>query len=240
MYEDTMLYLENAYRSCGCAFNDSAIETLTEAVLEQFSLFRGYHGCRPKSLESYQRDGLVPLTRERLARNAYDVLDGAIPLSELERRARCADLETRIGRVYFCADADYLISHCGHYLLQGSEALNCLWDKSNPEDFQWFQECKQRSRSYGIPTVLVCDVPIDSMQPSHRNELGRTLLTFHLKLASRHPAPLKDWSRNWGYSIACNLPASHINRHFHPHTIPDPLCRPEVYRNPHTKCAWCL
>lgn len=239
MYEDTMLYLEDAYRACGYSFNPSVTEALTEAVLGKFSLFRGYHGCRPSSLESYHRDGLVVLNCERLAKLAYEVLGGSIPLPELERRARFADLETRADRVYFCADADYLVSECGHYLLQGSEALNCLWDTTNPDDSRWFDECQQRSRSHGIPTVFVCDVPIDSMERCYRSELGRTLLTLHLQLASSKPVLQEDWSRNWGYAISRDLPASHIKSHFHPASIPDPLRPPAIYRNPQTRCEWC-
>jgi hypothetical protein len=240
MYEDTMEYLETAYRKSGHAFNSSTAETLVETILSRFSLFRGFHGCRPLSLKSYQRDGLVLLTRQRLAQYAYAVFDGDISLVELQRRADQADINTRLGRIHFCADSNELISQCGHYLIYGSEALTCLWQSRDPENSRRFHELQERSRSKGIPTVFICDVPIDSMEASSRTELGKTLLTFHLQLASDSPVRPEDWSRNWGYGITRDLPSTHIKSHFHPEQIPDPLRRPAFCHNPQTRCEWCL
>ena len=239
MYEDTMDYMQTAYRKSGVRYDASTKEELIEAVLGKFTLIRGYHGCRPLSLESYLCDGLVLPTRKRLAQHAYAIFEGEISLAELERRADQADLTTRLGKIHFCADVDELIEECGHYLIYGPEAMNCLWEPGEPEFQRRFQESQERSRSKGIPTVLVCDVPVDWMEDCFRIELGRTLLTWHLQLASDAPTRPEDWDRNWAYAITRDLPAGNIKSHFHPERIPDPLRIPVVYCPPETRCAWC-
>jgi len=239
MYPDTMCYMEQAYKHAGDHFSSDIPEKLIQAVTSRFAYFRSYHGCRPLSLDSYFRDGLLILTRERLAQIAYEIFDKTIPFEDILRRAQTADLQTRLGNVYFTAEAEELVSECGHYLIYGSEALNCLWDDGNGRTLPLFRECQERHRRKGIPTVFECDVPIAWLPVAFRRELANTLVTRHLQLKSEQPVPMESWSRNWGHYISRNLPARYIRSHFHPQVIPDPLRQMITYQNPHTRCAWC-
>jgi len=74
-----MRYMEDVYSTCGNSFDTRACELLSKAVLRPFGYLRGYHGCRPVSFESYRCDGLLVLTRERLAKMAFELFEGSIP-----------------------------------------------------------------------------------------------------------------------------------------------------------------
>ncbi len=215
-------------------FGSKARENLIESVLSQFTYFRAFHGCRPFSFESYKRDGLVVLTRQRLANIAFELFDKTIPLNELQQLAEVADLQTRLGNLYFCANAEALISRCGYYLIYGSEALNCLWK----DCLSRFHESQSRHREKGTPTVFACDVPLEWLQEGYRSGLVNKMVTHHLQLNSKWPVPLEEWNRNWGFCIPRDLPADYIRNHFHPAIIRDPLSSVS-YTNLKTTCGWC-
>jgi hypothetical protein len=239
MFADTMHYMERAYGHFGYIFGFEAKEKLIETVIKKFTYFRSYHGCRPFSIESYFRDGLRVLSRDRLARYAFELFEGTISYEDLILRAQKADLQTRLGNVYFTAEAEELVSECGHYLIYGGEALSCLWHDGNGGINHLFADCQARHREKGIPTVFECDVPIEWLPNAFRKELANTLVTYHLKLESEKPVPVNDWSRNWGHYISRDLPPRLIRSHFHPANIPDPLRLCITYKNSQTRCPMC-
>lgn len=238
MYEDTMRYMENAYDECGACFDAEARDCLTEAVLRPFGFVRGYHGCRPMSYETYRTDGLLALTRERLALMAFELFEGTLTLESLQRRAEWADLNTRLGYIYFCAYGDDLIEDCGHYTIYGAEALNCLWNCSDPKELCLFHESQRRARSKGIPTILICDIPLRWLSTGSRAELANAMVTWHLQLVSEKPDDCER-DRNWSWTLKRDLPASYIKGHIHPQRIRDPLNFQTLYENPHTECDGC-
>ncbi len=240
MYDDTMRYMEEAYHACGESFDPQARERLCKAVLAPFGSVRGYHGCRPLSFETYRRNGLQVLTRQRLARIAFELFDGSIPLDSLERRAELADIETRLGNAYFCASSEDLIQECGHYLIYGAEALNTLWKTSDSNDVFRFHESQQRARVRGIPTIVVCDVPLPRILANYRESLVNTMVTWHLQLASEKPVEPHEEERNWAFAIDQDLPAAFIRDHIHPPRIRDPLNYSSTFKNPHTECDGCI
>ena len=240
MFHDTLEYLAEAYNVAGDYFGDDTRARLIETVLSRFDFFRSYHRCRPLALESYFRDGLLPLTHERLAEIAFNLFEGTIPRTEIDARSQAADLSTRLGHVYFTADRDELISHCGHYLIYGPEALCCLWRDEDDRPTSRFRESQERHRTRGVPTVFECNVPVAWIPDESRSGLASTLVTQYFQLESRRPVTPKHWSRNWGYGIERDLPAKYIRHHSHPEIIPDPLCYGSRFHNPHRRCSFCF
>ncbi|OAM87306.1 hypothetical protein OH491_26840 [Termitidicoccus mucosus] len=238
MFHDTMEYLTEAYSATGDSLSEDRLHDLRESIIAAFSFFRSYHGCRPLSLGPYLRDGLLPLTRERLAAIAFDLFEGTVSRAEIDELARRAKLSTREGHVYFTADKGELIQSCGHYLIYGPESLCCLWRDQNDRPTPRFLESQARHRERGFPTVFTCDVPLHLVTDSYRRELADTLITQFFQLVSRQPVAPREWSRNWGYSIRQPLAPEFLRAHEHPATIPDPL-RYGTFRNRHTSCDWC-
>lgn len=239
MFQDTLEYLENAYRSAGRSFGQEERAQMEHAVLCRFDLFRSYHGCRPLVFDSYFCDGLLPLTRERLTAIAFDLFEGSVPRVEIEILSRRSNLDLRLGHIFFTADQDELIQHCGHYLIYGPEALCCLWRDDHDRATPRFRESQERHRQRGVPTVFTCDVPIQLIPAEGLRDLVHTLVTNYFRLESLRPMPPNEWGRNWGYSINERLPAEYLRTHVHPAVIPDPLRGYSRYRNPQNRCPWC-
>lgn len=239
MFHDTMEYLHDAYSAEGDRLTDKKSHALREAVLHRFDFFRSFHGCRPLSLEPYLREGLQPLTRQRLAAIAFALFEGTVPKAEIDELARRTKLNTREGHVYFTADKGELNRNCGHYLIYGPEALCCLWRDEHDRPTQRFLESQERHRTRGFPTVFTCDVPLGLVTGSYRRELADTLITQFFQLASDQPVASREWSRNWGYSIRQALPPENLRAHEHPAVIRDPLRHGVSFRNAQVSCDWC-
>jgi hypothetical protein len=159
MFRDTLDYLTEAYSAAGECFGDEAHAGLIDRVLGNFESFRSYHGCRPLSLDSYFREGLQPLSRARLAAIAFDLFEGTVPRAEIDTLSQRANLNTRLGHIYFVADRDELLRHCGHYLIYGPEALCCLWRDEHDRATPRFRESQERHRSRGVSEWAHANIP---------------------------------------------------------------------------------
>lgn len=239
MFKDTTEYLSEAYSATGDILSDEKQHDLREDVLARFEFFRSYHGCRPLSLESYLREGLQPLTRERLAEIAFALFDGTVSKMEIDELVHRTKLNTREGHVYFTADKDELIRGCGHYLIYGPESLSCLWRDEHDRPTKRFLESQDRHRTRGFPTIFTCDVPLRLVIDGYRRELADALITQFFQLESVKPVAPREWSRNWGYSIQQALPPEFLRTHEHPAIIRDPLRHGVIFRNAHVLCDWC-
>lgn len=133
---------------------DDLVDELTERLIGQ--TLRAYHGCRPANLDSYRKHGIrmldctaiIVLTREWLETVPNN--EGLLPLlSDMTERVGPA---TREGHVYFGLDDRFLVEHCGHYLIYGSEFLTAGFGRQ-----------RQVLTTRGRPTVIEVDVPIGLM-----------------------------------------------------------------------------
>lgn len=191
-------------------------DELVDALAERLSgqTLRAYHGCRPADLDSYRKHGIrvldcaaiVAHTREWL--ETVPGMERLLPLlSDMTERVGPA---TREGHVYFGLDDRFLVEHCGHYLIYGSEFLTA-----------GFGRHKEALTTRGRPTIIEVDVPIGVMAPTLRSELASLLLRDWARIAARDE--VRTYSQNFGFSLRWNVPPSWIVGFTHPSRIPDPL-----------------
>lgn len=234
MYADTMTYLEQALEGHRGDSFEAERNELVRAVLAEFKAIRAFHGCKPVSVESYLEKGLLPLTREWLVQEAFDLFEGTIPRAEFEASVAAADLETRLGMIYFCTDPKNLIAEAGRYLTYGPESICCAFGDHQHR----FYQARERQRRRGIPTMLECAVPLGLMSKSWQAEIACEIVTEYFRSQSVEPDSEPN-SRDFCIGIHAPLPARHILGHFHPPVIDD-IHRPmEPYLNPVTKCPAC-
>ena len=133
-----------------------------------YTHIRGYHGCRPKSIESYKTFGLRPLpdiieTRKQ-AMELFNVSETQI----IELEMPINEYPIRKGRVFFLIYEHDLTKYCGHYLCYGSEYLlyiaACL-DNSNEGFYH------KKLLNTGTPTILGVDIPINLLSCSEKNNI---------------------------------------------------------------------
>ena len=185
MYDDTMKYLDEALMDAGAEPVARLLPKLQSAFSRGFSAMRTFHACKPVSLDSYYQNGITPLNREWLVREAFDLFEGTIRLSEIQQVAGKADLRIRQGLIWFATDPDELTGLAGHYLVYGPESMNCLWQA---DDLR-FRDSQDRQRRRGIPTLFECAVPLAQIGSVWKHELTKTLVTRYFKGRSVTPDP---------------------------------------------------
>ncbi|HEY9249531.1 MAG: hypothetical protein WC205_07985 [Opitutaceae bacterium] len=236
MYDDTMKYFEESLQAKGASPLFLLLPKMQGAMSRSFSALRAYHACKPTSLASYHQHGLVPLTRQWLANEAFELFEGTIPRGEISRRVTEADLSIRKGHVWFATNPDELTDmSAGHYLIYGPECMNCLWH----DDARLFDESQSRQRRRGIPTLFECAVPLAQIDREDKRALTKLLVTQYLKSLSDTPET-EEWAIEFGFSLRRSLRPEHILGHTHPAAIPDQKDYGRDYHNPITTCPFCV
>ena len=234
MFEDTMEYLDDALMSAGQESVNEILPRLQAAVSRGFSAIRAFHACKPVSLASYYEHGIVPLTRDWLAQEAFALFEGTIPQEEINQAVARADLSIREGLVWFATDPNELTGLAGHYLIYGPESINCLWQDHERR----FRESQERQRRRGIPTLFECAVPLSLIDSQWKREFTKRLLTEYFKGHSLIPDPDSS-SAEFGFCVRHDVGPEHIIGHAHPVFISDPLRHGTQYHNPVSRCPWC-
>lgn len=234
MYDDTVRYLDEALAEEKCAPVQMLLPELRAGYERVFDSLRGFHACKPTSLDSYLQEGLKPLDRKWLEEEAFALFEGTIPRPDIATAAREADLDLREGKIFLEASRDVLTEFAGHYLVYGPEAMNCLWHNDEAR----FHESQVRQRRRGIPTIFECAVPLRMIDDDFRDPLVYTLTTLHFKRCSRIPEE-EQGADEWGFSVSRPLPPTCILGHTHPAVISDPLQHGMEYESPATVCSWC-
>lgn len=179
----------------------------------------------PGTCPHYYEKGLLPLDPEA-ARSAVKghFLAGNFPeLTEVDLDAAIEDttLETREGRTYFNLDERFIIEHCGHYLLYGSEYATGIAASLDRNKTGRTKDYKKSLKNIGKPTMFICDVPWNMISESAKGELTRTFIAelfHHLKTSSYRPTMI-----DFGFSIRRPLSPMQIAGHYHPEGVRDPF-----------------
>jgi hypothetical protein len=194
----------------------------TKRLTAHYCHLRAFHGCSPTDVSSYYERGIVPLDPQAAVDSVKSVLlSGQYPeltdkqIDEAIARHRLYDSDKR---VYFGLDDRFLIGHCGHYLLYGSEYRVGIAAELSARIGRDYRRC---FKGLGTPTMLVCDIPWRMISEEIHRSLCRTLLaeTFRNLLDPSYAPGVIDF----GFSIGGVLPPEYIVSHNSPDKIRDPL-----------------
>lgn len=195
---------------------------MTQGLRKRYKFLRAVHGTRAEDVEVFYRDGLVPLVPESFHNQAREIfLSGQYPeLTEKSLQAAIATVgaDLREKRVFFEANEEMLIKQAGHYMLYGSEYLTAI--AANLGDrIDYRQILKKR----GLPTLFVCDVPIDFIAERTLQEFsGAALQIVFQELLDGPDFQIDRW-RGAGFYIQKPLPPGKLVGHYHPEIRHDPL-----------------
>lgn len=193
---------------------DYVSENLGNALAD--ATVRTYHGCRTKDAGVYHRDGI------RL--NAPNVLEDEvrrIVKEEEQLRYLQIDIERRLrefehkerdtGKLYLALDDRTLVDGGGHYLLYGSEWIQCVLG------FEAHRTLLQR----GCPTVIFVSLPLSMVTEHQRHELARALLQEWTRIKVNKP----DWVPELDFTFYSrkDIPSSLVAGHSHPEVVYDPF-----------------
>lgn len=223
IYRDNIDWLERIVKRFVPTIGDGELEgELTRRLMKYYSAVRAYHAGCPRDVSSYYEKGLIPLDPAAAAATFKShFLSGDFPElneADLDAVVRETSLKTIEGRVYFDLDERFLIEHCGHYLLYGSEyavGLAASLCGAGTRDY------RKSLKNIGVPTMFICDVPWGLISDGTRSSLTRTFtaeMFRHLKTPSYRPTMI-----TFGFSIRRRLPPSYIVGHYHPVSVKDPI-----------------
>ena len=212
-----------------------SVEALIEGLAYDLAKakLRTFHGCRVPDAGVFHREGLRrndPAELEALARRLVaedDDLAWMRPTIEA-MIAKFDDRERDTGRLYVCADERPQLDHSGHYLLFGSEWLQCLLGWS----------AHGALKRYGTPTVVEVDLPFDWASEGTRREFARHLLQewTRVSVMAETFSPALDFS----VILRWDIPAEMVVGHSHPRVLKNPFMQYLTERTADPTCPHCV
>jgi len=208
------------------AFSDfsSLAKRFSATFGTSFSHIGMFHCCRPRHLESYYREGVRVLSTDEANRYFRDICrttNGIPNITEQDIDAAIdsmANSHGRVNQVYFGLDDRFLIKHCGHYFIYGSEYLQSLCNHLRARiNF----ELRLQLRQVGIPTVFQVRIPVSQFEKNELSALADELFpAWAYCIAHDETEPgLIDFAIMMDRALS----PEHILGHYHPEEIPDPF-----------------
>jgi len=222
LYSDDSFWIDEIIEAHD-GFEINMMDVLADMLPSIFKAFRAYHGTRTEDLSSFYTKGLKKLNCleiEELAKKMF--IDSADPISSgdklrsaietVDRRNPHAQTE---GHVYFCMDETELLEDAGHYLIYGSEYLYNLGIRITSQTYT-----KNRLIGIGLPTIFMCDIPIDQIDRRTIREFSGIILSDVIgKLIGLEEDP---FSAGTALSIKSDLSSEFIAGHWHPEKVKRP------------------
>ena len=177
--------------------------------LQEYTHMRGYHGCRPASVEPYYANGFLPPTENDMLMRTLEILSGN-GISDKQLIAAFHehwDGYSEDGVNFTLSKREQLVN-CGHYMIYGSELI-CGIGRRFGLDLV--------IKAYGIPTMFTVDVPLERVCFTSGDI---DLLASYLK---EHTDCDKPPAVNYGFLANGKIEPNLIVTHEHPKKIHDPF-----------------
>ncbi len=176
LYYDTFSYGIEAHQKAGEPASIHYINgVLEEAFTNTFTHVRGFHACRPNSLERYRKEGIKPLNRDFLLEEALRIFNEHATEVEIRNAVAAYDLKYREGRIFFFTDLKSpLEDNQNHYLLSGSEALQGL-------SIDLKAHCRGILANQGEPYIVQCKVPLKDIETGFSECTFREIVTRYFE-----------------------------------------------------------
>jgi len=137
--------------------------------IANYTHLRAYHACRLLDIETYKKEGIVPLVEQSAIEYAIKTLSDE-RLTEDRVRKKAEEIwigyGSNIHRVWLALEQSELLEEAGHYLIYGSEFLNAV---------AGHLLCRNKLKEIGRPTIIVCDVPLNKISDTWTNGLEQAI-----------------------------------------------------------------
>lgn len=219
-YVDDVLYFEKFYATFGNY--TELVENFLNNFSKRFTFIKMYHCCHPLDIQSYYDLGIRVLDMAKMNNRFEKLFLGNSRFPQItdthiqDAIEHMADSYQRSGFVYFGLDDRFLLNHCGHYLVFGSEYLQSLAafiERAIGCDL------KSELRKYGKPTVFEVRMPMSSFSDNEIRCLSSEVFhtwAYNVAHDSTYPYEL-----DFGMEIDYDIKPVYIIGHYHPKMIPD-------------------
>lgn len=226
---DDSYWLDKAIVDCGYNLSTTSFQLLSDRFISHYTKIRVFHACRPENIDAYYKNGILPLNPVEWHTKAKKLFINAkipeVSESQIEATIKDVKIETRKGNIHLALDDKFLIDHCGHYLIHGSEYLMSIAVHLGRAVGRDLTEVL---RNIGIPTVFICDIPIYKVSIGEILELSGILLEYLFEsILSGRPMPS---SLDCTFTLNNIIEPEFIISHYNPREIPNPHGFYEIYR----------
>lgn len=232
---DDSSWLRDAIQEVHSRFIEDPFNYFVQRIRDNIKFVRAYHGCKPIDLTPYFKNGIIPLNMKEFISSTmrllkeFDVTQNMVQEAIGEIRTEC-----REGYAWFVLDDRLFFEGAGHYLIYGSELLQAV---SGHIQRNHFKPTRSYLDKIGVPTILVCNVPVEMIDSDTLRGLAGTILEAYFEFELKE-IPYTQ-GLNFGFSIAEKLNPEFIKDHYHPKEIENPLLGRMIYRVPITRCEYC-
>jgi hypothetical protein len=199
------------------------VESFLNEFSKEFTFIKMYHCCRPSETKSYYDLGIRVLDTTEMNAKFKDLFLKNPRFPQITNSYIQAAIEhmagsyKRHGSVYFGLDDRFLVNHCGHYLIFGSEYLQSL---AAFIDREIHSDLKSEFKKCGKPTVFEVRMPVSYFSDDELRELASEV--FHTWAHNIDHNRTYPYELDFGKEIDHGVPSDYIIGHYHPKKIPDP------------------
>jgi len=214
---------------------DDPFRYLGEKIREDVKFIRTYHGCKPIDFAPYHEVGLAPLAKEEFFSSTTKLFEEfGVTESMIQQAMKDISTEYREGRTWFVLDDRSFFEGAGHYLVYGGELLQSVAGHIQRHHGKPVHNHLEES---GVPTVFVCDIPIEYLSDRDIWELSGTILENYFEIIFEDRK--NSHGLNFGFAIKRVLPPKNIMSHYHPKEIENPIFGRIIYRPKVFSCEYC-
>jgi len=214
-YIDDPIWVDEVLQSVLNEDVEFVFETIAGELANQ--CIHAFHGCRAKDASPYHEHGILlndpeilaeqlrTIVREETGLERYGSMVETL-IAEFDSRDRDTD------RLYLTADERALVEDMGHYLIYGSEWIQCV--------LGWGAHAVLRER--GVPTIVDVRLPLSTQSPQTRRELARKLLHEWARVrVEGRSGDVRDI--DFSFILKEAVPSSWVLSHHHPKYVIDPF-----------------
>jgi len=213
-YVDDPIWVDEVLQSVLKEDAEFVVETVVGELVTQF--IHAFHGCRTKDASPYHEHGILLNDPEILTEQLRTIVREEEGLEHFRPKveALIAKFDSRdrdTDRLYLSADERSLIEDAGHYLIYGSEWIQCV--------LGWGAHTVLRER--GVPTIVDVCLPLNTQSSQTRQELaGKLLHEWTRARVEVRNGDIRDI--DFSFILREAVPSSWVLSHHHPAYVPDP------------------
>ena len=153
---------------------ESLVGEFSEQFFSTMRAVRVFHCTRTRSVGSFRASGIRAIDLEQRLHGLFVLLREHLPslsyadVMEAARKTLPID-GLRENAVYVGVDVRFLMDHCGHYLLYGSEGVLAV---VRHLENSLGQELAHHLKKEGTPTVVEIDLPVGALERSDQQGLA--------------------------------------------------------------------
>ena len=208
--------------------SDDIIKSVIKQLKDSITTVQAYHACRTKDVDSYYQNGLIPLNLRNIQKLFLEIFckpGGVFSREEAETAILAVSTETIENVTHIMLDDRFFIERCGHYLIYGSEYLNCL-SVYLPGGGEHTRDVL---KNLGRATVFTCQVPFVWIKASGLLSLASRMIAEHAYCLAHNKADVIRL--NLTITVSGKIPPEMICSHHHPERICDPYKQRRIWND---------